>query len=62
MKIDDATRLVVREKASAGAPVAELFRAGRAPVTLILWAISFMNLIDLYFLSNWLPTVMRDAG
>jgi AAHS family 4-hydroxybenzoate transporter-like MFS transporter len=21
-----------------------------------------MNLIDLYFLSNWLPTVMRDAG
>jgi MFS family permease len=32
-------------------------------VTLILWAISFMNLIVLYFLSNcWLPTVMRDAG
>jgi MFS transporter, AAHS family, 4-hydroxybenzoate transporter len=28
----------------------------------MLWAISFMNLIDLYFLSNWLPTVMRDAG
>ncbi|MGS1034043.1 MFS transporter [Burkholderia glumae] len=44
------------------APVAELFRAGRLPVTLLLWAISFLNLIDLYFLSNWLPTVMRDAG
>jgi AAHS family 4-hydroxybenzoate transporter-like MFS transporter len=56
------TRLVVQEKANGGAPVAELFRAGRAPVTLILWGISFMNLIDLYFLSNWLPTVMRDAG
>ncbi|SOE63649.1 benzoate transport [Burkholderia sp. YR290] len=56
------TRLVVQEKAGGGAPVAELFRAGRAPVTLILWGISFMNLIDLYFLSNWLPTVMRDAG
>ncbi len=53
---------VVREKGNGGAPVAELFRAGRGPVTLILWAISFMNLIDLYFLSNWLPTVMRDAG
>ncbi|SAK82675.1 MFS transporter [Caballeronia ptereochthonis] len=62
LAIDASTRLVVREKASAGAPVAELFRAGRGPVTLILWAISFMNLIDLYFLSNWLPTVMRDAG
>jgi AAHS family 4-hydroxybenzoate transporter-like MFS transporter len=56
------TRLVVQEKAGGGAPVTELFRAGRAPVTLILWGISFMNLIDLYFLSNWLPTVMRDAG
>ncbi|BCZ78782.1 MFS transporter [Paraburkholderia terrae] len=60
--VGPGTRLVVQEKASGGAPVAELFRAGRAPVTLILWGISFMNLIDLYFLSNWLPTVMRDAG
>lgn len=62
LPIDAGTRLVVREKADGGAPVAELFRAGRGRVTLILWAISFMNLIDLYFLSNWLPTVMRDAG
>jgi AAHS family 4-hydroxybenzoate transporter-like MFS transporter len=62
LPIDANTRVVVREKGNGGAPVAELFRAGRAPVTLILWAISFMNLIDLYFLSNWLPTVMRDAG
>lgn len=62
LPIDAHTRATVREKAADGAPVAELFRAGRTPVTLILWAISFMNLIDLYFLSNWLPTVMRDAG
>lgn len=62
LPIDADTRLVVREPGTGGAPVAELFRAGRAPVTLLLWAISFMNLIDLYFLSNWLPTVMRDAG
>ena len=62
LPIGPNTRLVVREKAASGAPVAELFRAGRTPVTLILWAISFMNLIDLYFLSNWLPTVMHEAG
>jgi AAHS family 4-hydroxybenzoate transporter-like MFS transporter len=62
LQIHADTRIVVQEKNSDGAPVAELFRARRAPVTLILWAISFMNLIDLYFLSNWLPTVMRDAG
>lgn len=53
---------VARARAWLAAPVAELFRAGRLPVTLLLWAISFLNLIDLYFLSNWLPTVMRDAG
>ena len=62
LSIGPNTRLVVSEKGNDGAPVAELFRAGRGPVTLILWAISFMNLIVLYFLSNWLPTVMRDAG
>lgn len=62
LPIDAGTRLVVREASAEGAPVAELFRAGRLPVTLLLWAISFMNLIDLYFLSNWLPTVMREAG
>jgi MFS transporter, AAHS family, 4-hydroxybenzoate transporter len=60
--IGAGTRLVVRERNDSGAPVAELFRAGRTSVTLLLWAISFMNLIDLYFLSNWLPTVMRAAG
>jgi len=42
--------------------VAELFRAGRAGVTLLLWLISFMNLINLYFLSNWLPTLIKEAG
>ncbi|KMY85259.1 4-hydroxybenzoate transporter [Candidatus Paraburkholderia calva] len=58
LTIHESTRLVVREKAASGAPV----DAGCGPITLILWAISFMNLIDLYFLSNWLPPVMRDAG
>jgi AAHS family 4-hydroxybenzoate transporter-like MFS transporter len=62
LPLGPATRIVLAERNDDGAPVAELFRAGRTPVTLLLWAISFMNLIDLYFLSNWLPTVMRDAG
>ncbi|MFX7854127.1 aromatic acid/H+ symport family MFS transporter, partial [Acinetobacter baumannii] len=30
--------------------------------TVLLWLISFMNLINLYFLSNRLPTLNRDAG
>jgi MFS transporter, AAHS family, 4-hydroxybenzoate transporter len=27
-----------------------------------LWVVFFMSLLDLYFLSNWLPTVLNDLG
>ncbi|WP_371861547.1 MFS transporter [Pseudoduganella armeniaca] len=57
----DAT-FTLAERAAGGMPVAELFRQGRSDVTLLLWLISFMNLINLYFLSNWLPTLLKDAG
>jgi AAHS family 4-hydroxybenzoate transporter-like MFS transporter len=60
--LDGDARIVVQEQQANGMPVAELFRNGRAGVTLLLWLISFMNLINLYFLSNWLPTLIKDAG
>ncbi|WP_079216275.1 MFS transporter [Herbaspirillum robiniae] len=60
--IGAATRVVVKESKAEGMPVAELFRGGRGGITLLLWLISFMNLINLYFLSNWLPTLIHDAG
>lgn len=60
--IDAQTRVVVKEAKAEGMPVAALFRDGRAGITLLLWLISFMNLINLYFLSNWLPTLIHDAG
>src|SRR6202012_4638272 len=31
-------------------------------VTLLLWIVFFMSLLQLYFLSNWLPTVLNDLG
>jgi MFS transporter, AAHS family, 4-hydroxybenzoate transporter len=31
-------------------------------VTILLWVVNFMNLLNLYFLASWLPTVVRDAG
>lgn len=60
--IDAGTRFLVNEKEQRGAPVLQLFRAGRARMTILLWVINFMNLLNLYFLSNWLPTIARDAG
>src|SRR3954447_8288387 len=56
------TQLVVQEPAKGGPPMVQLFREGRTGPTLLLWAINFMNLINLYFLSNWLPTIMTAAG
>jgi len=29
---------------------------------LMLWTMFFMNLLNLWFLNNWLPTIMNDAG
>ena len=56
------TRFVVHEPELAGIPVLHLFRGGRTLVTLLLWVVFFMSLLDLYFLSNWLPTVLNDLG
>ncbi len=56
------TRYVVHEAKQDGAPVVELFRAGRGPATLLLWGINFMNLLNLFFLANWLPTIAAGAG
>ena len=46
----------------AGVVVKRLFADGRARMTVLLWIIFFMSLLDLYFLNNWLPTVIHDTG
>src|SRR5262245_25708548 len=61
---DMSDELVAGEDAhQAGSfSVRELFASGRATVTLLLWTMFFMNLLNLWFLNNWLPTIMHDAG
>lgn len=39
-----------------------LFGPGRTSSTLLLWVVFFMNLLLLYFLVNWLPSLLRQAG
>lgn len=43
-------------------PIRQLFADQRAVLTCLLWVVFFMSLMVLYFLSNWLPTVINDAG
>jgi AAHS family 4-hydroxybenzoate transporter-like MFS transporter len=61
-RYDDRDRYVVPEARLAGVPVKHLFRDGRAAGTLLLWVVFFCNLLVLYFLINWLPSVLRAAG
>ena len=55
-------QFVVHEARLGGVPVLHLFREGRTAVTLLLWIIFFMSLLDIYFLASWLPTVLNDLG
>lgn len=56
-------RLTVAEDgARGGSAVGQLFASGRHWLTLLLWTMFFANLLDLYFINSWLPTIMHDVG
>jgi len=42
--------------------VKALFRDGRAARTLLLWILVFCSLLDLFLLTNWLPTQISKLG
>jgi MFS transporter, AAHS family, 4-hydroxybenzoate transporter len=39
-----------------------IFSGRQGVVTFLLWVLNFTNLLDLYFLSNWLPTLLKSYG
>jgi AAHS family 4-hydroxybenzoate transporter-like MFS transporter len=51
-----------REQRRERFPLARLFADGRAVGTVLLWTVNFMNVLNAYFVSSWLPTVVRGAG
>lgn len=55
-------RFALPETKDAGFLLGKLFAAGRAAPTLLMWIPSFMNFLVSFFMSSWLPTVMRQAG
>jgi AAHS family 4-hydroxybenzoate transporter-like MFS transporter len=56
------TEYVLAEEKKRGVPLRHLFSEGRAKVTILLWVVNFMNLLNLFFLAGWLPTVLSEAG
>jgi AAHS family 4-hydroxybenzoate transporter-like MFS transporter len=62
LAVDSGTEFAVPEKTKQGVPIAQLFRDSRGSGTLLLWVVNFMNLLVSYFLANWLPVIMTEAG
>lgn len=53
---------IIAEKRQNSMPVKALFEQQRYQFTLIIWVISIMNMISLYFLSSWIPTLAKLVG
>jgi AAHS family 4-hydroxybenzoate transporter-like MFS transporter len=60
LRVDASTVYVANEESKGGVPVVHLFSDRRAVVTLLLWIVNFMNLLSLYTLAGWLPTVLTN--
>src|SRR5207245_11698355 len=52
----------VEEHKAKGFVVRQLFANGRGPFTVLIWVVFFMSLIDLFFLTTWLPPILYDSG
>ena len=53
---------VLLDRPFARFPIARLFTDGRGLTTALLWLVNFLNVLNAYFISSWLPTIVRDAG
>ena len=62
LQVNEATEYVANEESREGMPFVHLFRNGRGVATVLLWLINFMNLLSLYTLAGWLPTVLTGIG
>ena len=62
VQIPEGATFTVEEHKAKGFAVPQLFAEGRGAFTLLIWVVFFMSLLDLYFLTSWLPTIISSAG
>jgi len=58
---DGTESFTISEQKLHGFTVRHLLTEGRAVNTVLLWVVFFCNLLVIYFLSTWLPTILREA-
>lgn len=55
-------RFLIAESRAGSSRLGELFLHERLTGTLLIWLICFANLLVLYLLINWLPTILHQSG
>ena len=60
--LDESTEVLVHEEVRHAASPTRLFKDGRAGMTVFLWLAIVSSFMGHHFLTNWLPTLMSDAG
>jgi MFS transporter, AAHS family, 4-hydroxybenzoate transporter len=55
-------RFTIVEESGKGFLLPQLFTNHRLVPTLLLWVMFFMNMLDIYFLNSWLPTLTHGVG
>ena len=55
-------RFTIVEESGKGFLLPQLFTNHRLVPTLLLWIMFFMNMLDIYFLNSWLPTLTHGVG
>lgn len=55
-------RFTIVEESGKGFLLPQLFTKRRLVPTLLLWVMFFMNMLDIYFLNSWLPTLAHGVG
>ncbi|MBP6862748.1 MAG: MFS transporter [Neisseriaceae bacterium] len=62
LAMDERTQIEASVSTESKVPFVALFQHNRTFFTLTIWLISLLNMIGLYFLSNWLPTLAKTSG
>ena len=61
-QITSETHYIIEEESKKGFSGRLLFSPGLAAATLLFWVMCFMNLMELFFVQQWLPTLAASAG
>jgi MFS transporter, AAHS family, 4-hydroxybenzoate transporter len=61
-KLQPTQHFVLSEGETGGFPVGMLFQEGRALRTIVVWIMFFANIISLYFMISWFPTLINGLG